>query len=198
MLPAKQEKGIMQMVLDKGSNRQIVRTFGKASMTDVIRSKLPTLGRLIENYGAEKTENVIAVLLKEASGYFGDAMPDGQALEVATEITVRYKWLKMEDVFVAMNELKEQNIYGKLTPNKILNAINKYSENRLNYAAELSLNAHLSQKESRDNEFARAEWLEQFRKDVAKHNGEQTVKAGKDKPVNGITIESMNESKSKT
>lgn len=152
MLPAKQQKGIVQTILEGGSNRQIVRKFGNATMHQVMESKYPAIGTMMKSFGDEKIENVIAVIIKEASAYFGDAMADNQALEVATDITVRYKWLKMEDIFVAINQLKEQNVYGKLTPNKILNQVKKYSENRMNAAAEKSLNTHLAGKEPREDD----------------------------------------------
>lgn len=179
MLPEKRQKGIAALILEDGSNnRQIVRRFGNTTMPQVVESSLPSIGALERQYSTEKTENVIGVILQEASTYFGDAMPQGQALEVAAEITTRYKWLKLEDVFVAFNEMKDQNIYGKLTPNKILSRIKKYSEDRLQYAAERSRNAHLARKENRDED-ERDKYDKDFRDFAKRYAAEKLIEKDK-------------------
>lgn len=149
MLPAKQSKGIMQMILEGSSNRDLVRQVGSMSMQQAMNATAPGIGRMVQIHGRDKVEKVIAVIVAETAAYFDGEMGSEQALDIAAEITNRYAGIKVEDIWVALNDLKSSEIYGKLTSNKILSMLKKYMHRRLEAAGQQSLNQHLAQQEPR-------------------------------------------------
>lgn len=149
MLPAKQSKGIMQMILEGSSNRDLVRQVGSMSMQQAMNVRVPGIGRMVQIHGRDKVEKVLAVMVAETAAYFDGEMGSEQALDIAAELTGRYSAVKIEDVWVCLNDLKSKEIYGKLTSNKVLSAMNKYMSRRLEAAEQQSLNHHLAQQEPR-------------------------------------------------
>jgi hypothetical protein len=152
MLPAKQEKGIMQLILEGNSNRQLVRTMGSLTMQQAMNTGVPGIATLVRRHGREKVEKVLAVMVSETAAYFDADMGQEQALDIAAEISIQYAAIKLEDVWVCLNELKSTEIYGKLTSNKVLSALKKYMHRRLEVAEQQSLNQHLAHQAPRRSE----------------------------------------------
>lgn len=151
MLPQKQQKGIMQIILEGNSNRQLVRKYGNMSLDKVLEAKPPGLARLSKLHGDDKVEKVTGILIQEASAYFDSPFNEEISLDLSVEVKTAYPFLSMEDLFVCLQELKRKSIYGKLTPHKLLEQIDKYAEKRINRAAEINYNKHLALKETKDN-----------------------------------------------
>jgi len=143
------KQGLMQMISAGASKTDLVRTYGGMSLEQVLEARYPSLGRLTLMYGQEKTEKALAVLLLEASAAFEGSFDKETSLELAAEIKAHYYYLSLEDCYVCLQEMKTRKVYGKLTPNKVLVAVNDYADRRLIKAAEQSLNQHLAMKPSR-------------------------------------------------
>jgi hypothetical protein len=146
--PARQERGIMQMISDNASTREIARSFSNLTPEKVIRGKYPSLVSLKTKIGQEKTEKAIAILVGDAAVAFGEKIDYELALDLAAEIQTEYYYLTLEDCYIVMNRLKRQPLYGKLTLNKILTAFEQYTTERINTAAEMNWNKHLAEKEN--------------------------------------------------
>lgn len=149
MLPQKQHKGIMQLILEGSSNRELVRTYGNMNMPVAMNAPQPAIGALVRAHGREKVEKTIAVMVIETAAYFDQEMGKEQAIDIAAEVTTRYPFLKMEDAWVVMSDVRSSETFGKLTSNKLLSAIRNYSEKRMQAAAQQSLNEHLARQEPR-------------------------------------------------
>ena len=66
----------------------------------------------------------------------------------------------MEDVWVVLSDVRSSETFGKLTSNKLLNALRRYGEQRMLVAAQQSLNEHLARQESRATTTGEARFAE--------------------------------------
>ncbi|MFW6370974.1 MAG: hypothetical protein ACOC10_07205 [Bacteroidota bacterium] len=146
--PAKQERGIMQMISEDASTREITRKFANLTPAKVLRGNYPSMVRLKITQGEETTEKAIAVVIGEAAVAFGEKMDWEVALNLAAEIQTEYYFMSLEDCYIVMNRLKRQPLYGKLTLNKILTAFEQYKQERIKTASEMNYNHHLAEKEN--------------------------------------------------
>ena len=160
----------MQLILDSSSNRELVKRMGRLTMPDVIRGGFPTFFSLKNEFGEERVEKVLAIVVKETSAYFEKEFDTEKARDVAAEIITVYGNLTMEDMFVCFQQIKRQQQFGKLTANKILKQVNDYVDKRLEEGGRISLNEHLARREPRLNhERQDYEWRE-FSKNYAIQN----------------------------
>jgi hypothetical protein len=139
----------MQLILEGSSNRELVRTFGTMTLAKAMNAPQPAIGALARTHGRERVEKTLAVMLVETAAYFDAEMGKEQALDIAAEITTTYPFLKMEDAWVVLSELRSAELFGKLTSNKVLSALRKYTDKRLEAAGQQSLNEHLARQETR-------------------------------------------------
>lgn len=151
MLPEKKQAGLLDRVLEKSSNRELVRSYGNLSMEKVLEGDYPSMSALRRHYGRETIENTVAVLVQDASSYFDKTLSDEQSKDIGAEVLASYPSLMLEDLFVMLQDLKQTELYGKLTPNKILSRCKKYFEKRTELAGQKSLSDHLAKKEARVN-----------------------------------------------
>jgi hypothetical protein len=144
---------VMQLILEAKSKTDIITALGNLSVADVVDAGYPALAylRRPDVYGPEAVINVLALLIIEGTSVYEAAIPKEAARELAIEISACYYYLALEDVYVVLQQLKRSNLYGKLTPAKILHAVETHTEERARIAAEKSLNEHLSHKFSRTN-----------------------------------------------
>lgn len=151
-LPAKATKTPtnMEMLINKANNSDIIKAMAGITIADTA-GKFPSISQLNLLYTPQRVETAITALIVDAGGYFENTLTPTQARDVAVEISTQYYYLSLEDVYLALQRLKSGQIYGKLTPNKLLNAATTYANERLELAAQRSLNAHLAQKDSRLN-----------------------------------------------
>lgn len=167
----------MQLILEGNSNRDLVRHMGNLTMQQAMNGPYMSIGALVRSKGRQKVEKVVAVMVAETAAYFDEEMGSEKALDIATEITSRYAGIRIEDIWVCLNELKSSEIYGKLTSNKVLSALRKYVERRMDAAAQQSLNDHLARQEPRSDNgqvAAFAKFKHQFELDkMTKKHGTQ-------------------------
>ncbi|MBA3901484.1 MAG: hypothetical protein H0X62_14985 [Bacteroidetes bacterium] len=142
------ESQILQKILDKASNVEIIRAYGNLTIQQVLDGAFPSLARLKIEKGIEMTEKALAVLLADASKAFDNQFKVDVALELAAEITSTVGHLSLEDCFIALRELKQKDKIYKLTPNNVLVHFKDYSERRIKAALDRSYNNHLANKEN--------------------------------------------------
>ncbi len=141
------------MILDDAPRVEMIRALGGLTVADVLDAKFPSIASLRrpEAFGRKKVEEVTASIIIDASGYFEQSISAETAIEMAAEIGATYYYLSLEDIYVCLQQFKRATLFGRNTPNKILNAVEEYNAQRLKLSEERSLNAHLARKESRQN-----------------------------------------------
>ncbi len=122
--------------------------FCARNMVKAVEQNLPTFGRIVATYGEEGIAAVVATHITDAILRMGedrDVDPyDVQFIAEAIAESERFRTLKFTTVLGFFHLLKcgEFDIYGKVTPRKILEALRKYAieaqakENRIYYEME--------------------------------------------------------------
>jgi len=147
--PAVQQAQLMPMIIDRVSKREIVRHFGSYTPAKVVGGNFPSMAKLRKSYGVERIEKTLAWLIMETAKTFNELIPPTIAEDTAADILAAYYYLTLEDCFVCFNQLKSTKLYGKFTPNTILQHFAQYDTKRQTLVDELSYNEHLAAKESR-------------------------------------------------
>jgi hypothetical protein len=182
-LPEKRKPKLMQTILEGASKVDIVRQYGNLTIGDVAGQGYPALSGLAKEHGPEKVERSLAILLVEASSYFSETLDKETALELAVDVRKDNYWLSLEDCYIVTQRLKKSKLYGKLTPNRILNEFETYREERMQHSIKKRENEHLQNftRRQRDpNESREAvridEQFAQFKEQYQKsRNGEDTA-----------------------
>lgn len=147
----KQRPLLMEMMLRHQSSLEIIEAMRNLSVGDVLGKGYPAISGLKKTHGKQRVHHALAALISDTGAYFENSLTEAATIEVATEISLNYYYLSMEDVYILLNRLKRTPLYGKLTPNKILTVADQYARDRLELAATRSVNDHLAKKENRVN-----------------------------------------------
>lgn len=135
------------MTLEKASKTDIIRTFGKLSMKQILTSDYPTVGQLKRYYPVEKVEQVISIIFLDLSASFEGALNQDECAEISIEVSSSIlSNLSIEDLYYTCRKIKTSKVFGKLSVNKVLSAINEHFENRCTKAGEMSYNESLAHK----------------------------------------------------
>jgi hypothetical protein len=133
-------------VCDEKSRRDIVRHFASLTPNKILKGSYPSMAVLRKQHESEKIENVLGVLIQDASRAFGNAWSDDQCVELSTEILSMYYYLSLEDCYLVLQRVKRSKVYGLFCMNTILQAFNDYDQERYTKADDLAYSKHLSQK----------------------------------------------------
>ncbi len=148
-LPAVNQTTVAEMMIAKAPNRALVQHFGKLTTEQVIKGNYTAIAQLQLDHRPELVHKWLAILVNEASTYFEEPIKKERALDIAVEITAKYYYLTLEDIMITLRDLKHTKLFGKLTANKVLAAIATHANQRAEIAGQMSLNAHLAQKQTR-------------------------------------------------
>jgi hypothetical protein len=142
-LSKKDEKPtMMQMILEKKSKIEMIRSFAKMDLYKVAQNNFPSLNQLSKIYGSEKMEKIVCVLVADLNVSFDGELLKEQVEEISIEIMSGISSnMPLELVFVTLQEMKYADTgFGKLTINKVLRAVRtKFNEYQ---------KIHISQRES--------------------------------------------------
>ena len=143
-------------------NREVVKHYGKMTMQTAMAAKTPTVGKLCRSHGEDKFIESLGRVFLATSLYFDKPLNTEEAEIVAVEMLNDYEMsnLKLEDVVVIIKEIKESDMYGRLTPNKIIKHIRSYWDRRIKTAATESINHSQTSKDT-------SEMSERVKKTVA-------------------------------
>lgn len=136
------------MLTAKTSRREMIRHFGSLTPEKVLGGSFPSMAKLRKEYGVEKMEQALAILIMDTSQSFNEIIPVEVAEDTAAEILTAYYYLTLEDCFVALKQLKKTKVF-KFTANSVLIAFAEYDKSRQGLVDELSYNEHLASKETR-------------------------------------------------
>ena len=135
----------MQMMLEKASKTDLVRQFNNITLPAILEGNYPVIGGLKREHGLEKVEKVVKIMILDLSTAFGDEL-NAVADELAIEISSLHYNLTLEDIYLVFKQLKATPIYGKMTQNKLLVALDKYWNERMDAAANINYRKHLEKK----------------------------------------------------
>lgn len=139
----------MQLSLEKASKFDMIRVFSNLTLSTIVENKYPTVGSLLRNYGTEKVEKVVSIMLNDLSESFKGVLNTTDVEELTVEITSSiYRNLSLEDIYLVCRNVKKSKLHGKLDQNKFLNALDNHLNERTDKIAQKSLNTHLSTKET--------------------------------------------------
>lgn len=136
----------MQMLLEKASKTDLVRQFNSITLPAILEGSYPVIGGLKREHGLEKVEKVVKIMVLDLSTAFGDEL-NAVADELAIEIASLHYNLTLEDLYLVFKQLKATPIYGKMTQNKVLVAIDKHWNERMEAAENINYIKHLEKKQ---------------------------------------------------
>lgn len=127
-------------MISKGNSKiEMIRTFGNLSLPQIIEKDFPSIGDLKRKYDLQKTEAAIGILMFDLSAAFEGVLSKDDVEEICAEITSGILGnLTLEDLFLVCRKIKTSKQFGKLTINKVLAAVNKHWETRLETAERYS------------------------------------------------------------
>jgi len=135
------------MIFEKASKLELIERFSRLSTAQIIRSRYPSIAELRMQYGNEKTTKLAMVLVHDLNHSFSGEMDENQIEEIGAELCGSLlKNVSLEDVYLAFRNLKIADVYGKLTVNKCLKALEKQLKERTDQIAEKNYNEHLANK----------------------------------------------------
>lgn len=144
----KQRPTVMQMISDQKSSTELIRAFANITVGDVVGAGYPPISGLKKEYGVEKIESVIAILIVEGTALFDKSINKAQALELAAEIASTYYYLTLEDLYIVLKEFRKSKQFGAISAAKILSATAEYDRERINIAEKRAIDAHLNTKDT--------------------------------------------------
>lgn len=121
-------------------------------MQAAMNSSTPTVGKLSRQKGQDFLIECLGRVFVGTSLYFDKPLSTAEGEIIAVEMLNDYEMsnLKLEDVVVIIKEIKESEIYGRLTANKIIKHIRGYWERRVKAAVSDSINHSQSNKDAPD------------------------------------------------
>lgn len=133
-------------------NRDVVKHYGTMTMQQAMSATTPTVGKLCRQEGEDKLIESLGRVFLATSLYFDKPLGTEEAEIVAVEMLNDYEMsnLKLEDIVVIIKEIKESDMYGRLTPNKIIKHIRSYWDRRIKTAATKSIDGSQRNKEASD------------------------------------------------
>lgn len=155
---AQEQPTMLQMILDRSSKIELIRTFNTLTVKKIIETAPPSLGMIEKEHGFEKMTACVGVLISDLNTSFEGSLSKDAIEEIIAEATTGLmKNHSLETLFLACKKLKEDDRIYKLTLNKVVKAIRKGFDEYQNTLIETNYNNHLAQKftdplENRDSE----------------------------------------------
>lgn len=127
----------------------VIRHYGNMSLQTALASKTPSIGRLTKLEDRTAIVEGVAAIFMATAMYFDGELPANKAKLIVEDLLIDYEYsnLKLEDILAICKELKEQAVYTKLTPSKILKQVADYCKRREKQAIANSINASLDEKQ---------------------------------------------------
>ena len=140
------------IVVPHYKNRAVVQHYGQMTMQVAMEAQTPTLSKLSREEGQDEMIESLGRVFVATSMYFDKALSTDEAEIIAVEMLNDYEMsnLKLEDVVVIIKEIKESDMYGRLTPNKIIKHIRGYWDRRIKTAATESIDQSQRSKDAPD------------------------------------------------
>jgi len=127
---------------------ELIRHYSNLTIAKALQSNSLSIYRMsVDIYTHDQVVDGISALFIATAMYFDEnSLSSSQAKIVSEELLAHKETLKLEDLVVICKELKEQSVYSKLTPSKILKHVADYRNRRMTSAIKLNLNKTLDEK----------------------------------------------------
>lgn len=134
-----------QLITAKASKLELIRHYNGLTLSKIVENKYTSIAALSQQYGVDKIEQCLCVLVADLNTTFEGELSkeniEELAIEISTGITRNHS---LESIYWALNQLKSQDIYGKLTVNKILKQVSQAFDELSNAIAKENYNKHLA------------------------------------------------------
>lgn len=149
LIPAS-TKTILSNNRDKGAIMRAMSLVTKeVALSD---DAIPSMSRLRRQYGEAVIERALSYFIQDVAMSVGNKMEPAVVADCAVEIlnTYPYSSLKLEEIYLICQEIKQNDTYGKLTPAKMLRAVAKFWKDREQRAINQQIDASQRDKDSSD------------------------------------------------
>lgn len=147
--PNEQLIPFVDSLLQKKTKLELIRTYSNLSIEKISESGCRNLHGLKREYGLEKVEVFVEVILNDLNSSFDGDLEKNQISEIIVEITSGFNAnISLEGIYLACRELKYNNTHGKITVNKVLKQLTKHLNDYVAYNETKNYNRYLSQKEN--------------------------------------------------
>lgn len=140
---------MVESILQKKNKVELIRSYSSLSISKISELGCTSLNGLKREYGLEKVEIFIDVILTDLNSSFDNDLDKNQIAEIIAELTTGFNAnISLEGIYLTCRELKYNNTHGKLTLNKVLKALTKHLKDYVDHNESKNYNRHLSQKEN--------------------------------------------------
>lgn len=151
-VPMIKQPSLFEQMNTGASKLDLIRNNANLSIQKAADSSIPTLGHLKKEFSAEQIEKCVGILVADLSESFDYDLKEKQIEEIAVTICSGINLnLKLETIFLACNQIKQQANYGKLNVNKVLNTIRTLFDEQLEVIQQNNQNQHYQLKEPRQS-----------------------------------------------
>lgn len=136
-----------QLITAKASKTDLIRQFNGLTLPIIVKERFPSIGELARHYGQEQLEKCICVLTADLNESFEGELSKENIEEIAVEISSGLtKNHSLESIYWTFRKIKASDVFGKLTVNKVLKAIDKSFDELSNAVMAENYNNHLATK----------------------------------------------------
>lgn len=134
-------------IINGATKTDILQQCGHLRLPVLAKEPKPTLGALCRELGAQASRDCVAVLLADLSKSFHGELDKDDIMDIVEELHHGlFINMSLELIYLTCRKIKISNNYGKLTPNKVLSAMNDHLQELSNVISNENYNKHLSTK----------------------------------------------------
>ena len=122
--------------------KSLIEDYQVSHIGQAIECEAPSIGKIAKELSPDKATGIIEKMLMDLCELLGQDMTKQQIQTTANIIYQDYKSLNMADMKLIISGYLKTEHYGAINANKVLTFINKYWDERLQAAAELSYQKH--------------------------------------------------------
>lgn len=140
---------VIMLYEDKISGVDLYKAYGNLTVSKIIEEKPPSLVAYKKSEDVDELRRSIARYLIYLCSWFDSNVKDMHAVDIAEKMlsTQTLNHLTFEDLFIMGEQLKNQKIFGKLTPSVLLRTIKNYAEYKLEQVQSYNREQHLRTKD---------------------------------------------------
>ncbi|CAA0248069.1 conserved hypothetical protein [Tenacibaculum maritimum] len=131
---------------------EVIRYYGNMSLKKALDSESPSVIALTKEIPRKEVIDLISKIFIATSLYFDGELSSSKANLIGEEILINYEYraFKIEDIIAITKELKEQIVYTKLTPSKILKHISEYNSRRIKMSIQRNQDKSIQMKDGNE------------------------------------------------
>lgn len=145
-LPTVAEKPTLWMQLqNKASKLELIRNNSKLTIKQIVNEGRPSIAELSREYGADKVETMIGMLVKDLSDSLGAKLQMDEIEEIAVEVNSGlFVNITIEGFYMTLRKLKMKDKMFKLNVAQVLAAVQEHFDDHVNAHMEKNTNHHMA------------------------------------------------------